>query len=180
MKITSLCQIKYLMEHIDILKKKYLKGSRLYNSKNYVEPRRGAFRVKSKVNYARDCAHRLNIFRTIFIHEQHNLPYPVYQYALTLSPKIPSVEVSTQEYLQAISIMKGQYACIKSILYVEEVSSRGKRHIHGIILCTDKCKFRKFARNTRFAYKVDDITFIDGWLAYILNDSPHELITLDH
>ncbi len=168
------------MDTIDILKKKYLKGQRLYNSKNYVEPRRGAFIVKTKVNYKRDCYHRSNICRQIFIMEQHNLPYPVYQYALTLTPKIPSVPISSQEYLQTITIMLGQYSCIKSILYIEEVSSVGKRHIHGIILCTDKCKFRKFSKNTRYHYKVDDITFLDGWLSYIFNDSPMELIIMDH
>lgn len=160
--------------HCYIMVKKYLKTFVLSNSKNYKE--RSAFRYKILYT-AKDIAHISQIHREIYIHEKNNLPYPIYQYAVTLTPKNPADNVLSQEYIQYVQIMCGQYASIKCLIYAEEVSDSGKRHIHGIVLTSDKCKFIKWRRHTRLHFTCNMITMLDGWINYILEDHPNELIT---
>ncbi len=153
--------------------KKHLKISSHRNSKNFKE--RSAF--TGKIIYtARDIGHVSKIHREIYIHEKNNLPYPIYQYAVTFTPKNPVDKVLSQEYFQYVQIYAGQYACIKALIYVEEVSRSGKRHLHGVVLTSDKCKFRKWTRNTRLHFCVNNITMLDGWIDYMLEDHPTELI----
>jgi len=153
--------------------KKNLRICTLRNSKNSVE--RSAF--TGKIIYTqRDIVHKSKIHREIHIHEKNNLPYPIFQYAVTLTPKNPTDKVLAQEYFQYVQILSGQYASIKALIYCEEISRSGKRHVHGIVLTSDKCKFKKWARHTRLVFTVNIITMLDGWIDYMLEDHPNELI----
>ncbi len=144
------------------------------NSKSFIE--RSAFKG-NKLYRARDIHHKSIIHREIYIHEKNNLPYPIYQYAVTLSPKNPADKVLSQEYFQYVQTMCGKYSSIKCFIYAEEVSRSGKRHIHGIVLTSDQCKFKKWSNHTRLVYTCNMITMLDGWIDYCLEDHPKELIT---
>lgn len=90
-------------------------------------------------------------------------------YAWTVSSNVPR----DPEAFQAFA--KTTYeTCrnIKGLTYVLETSENNKLHLHGIICSSDYSKFCKIRKHLLFHSEFKLISFYDGWLAYMLKETP--------
>ncbi len=90
-------------------------------------------------------------------------------YSWTVSTNVPrtlaAYEAFVKVTLETCRNIKGYY-------YIVEKSSNGKLHLHGIVCSSDKSKFVKIRKNLLFHSEFKLISFYDGWLAYVLKESP--------
>ncbi len=169
--------VNNIMEHIDNIKKKHLNEHFPSESEIRSEPK-APFIWKSKKNILNDQRRReeINYWYEMIMQRDIYSKY-IEWYTLTLSPKDPTVEI--REYFYDLALLRLQSKCktIIDIVYILETSKHGKLHVHGIIATRDKTKFLKIKRDIRFNWHMDPLTYLDGWINYMLKESPKHVYT---
>ncbi len=165
------------MNTIDNLKKKYLNVCPYSKSEICKEPK-APFKWKNKKNIEND-KHKRTTIVNWYESIQSSEVYAKYikWYTITVSPKDPTTEVLEGQYIQALKRLKVKCKTIIDICYIFERSPQGKLHIHGILACRDRTKFLKAKHCIRYHFQMDPLTYLDGWVNYMLTDSPKEVIT---
>ncbi len=165
------------MNTIDNIKKKYLNICDHRKSEISKEPK-APFIWKNQKNIHKDTHTRGTIIRWYegILAETAYSKY-IKWYTLTIDPLDPTVQVTEHQYELALKRLRDKCKTIIKVAYIYETSEHGKLHLHGILATRDKTKFLKVKHDIRYHYQMDPLTYLDGWICYILKGSPENLYT---